>query len=58
MQDFIANHWGTVLFALAALAVWTIGNMIKKKLFVYIGIALCVLALLSYAGVFRLLFSL
>ena len=50
MQSFIINHWGTFLFGLLSLIVWTIGNATKKKVFVYIGIAFSILALLCYAG--------
>ena len=58
MSSFLTNHWPTVLLALAAFVVWTVGNAVKKKLLVYIGIALCVLALLTYTHLFDFLFDL
>ena len=58
MLDYITNHWDTLLFGLAALIVWTIGNAIKKKILVYVGIALCVLAVLTYTNLFDFIFEL
>ncbi len=58
MQHYLTNHWPTVVLALLAFVVWTAGNALKKKLLIGIGIALCVLALLSYAHLFDFLFEL
>ena len=55
-QNFAGNQWLTLAFAAVALIVWTIGNVLKRKLFVYIGVALCVLAVLAYLKVFNFLF--
>ena len=57
-MSFLAKHWPTVLLALAALVVWTLGNKLKKKVLVIIGIVLCVLALLTYTNIFNFLFQL
>lgn len=55
MSSFFSEHWFTVLLALAACIFWTLGNKLQKKPLVYIGIALCVFALLSYTSVFSFL---
>ena len=57
MQEFIAEHWSTLLFALAALLVWTVGNYLKKKVLIYIGIGLCILALLTYTNIFDFVYQ-
>lgn len=57
MQEFLSTHWLTVLLALGALVVWTLGNYLKRRLLVWIGIALCVLALLSYTSLFDFVYD-
>lgn len=38
----------TILLALAAVVIWTIGNRRGKKVYVWIGVALTVAALFTY----------
>ena len=57
LQGFLSNHWTAVGIAVVALIVWTLGNYLKRKVLVYIGIGLCVLSVLGYLHVFDFLFQ-
>ena len=55
MQGLSSGHTATIVLALAAFVIWTLGTRLKRKLFVYIGIALCILAVLVYMDLFPFL---
>lgn len=48
--SIFTNHPIGIGVALAALIVWTLGNYLKKKIMVYIGIGLTVLAVVLLSG--------
>ena len=55
LQNLFANQWLTLLLAVAAFVVWLLGNVLKRKILVCIGIVLCVAGFLSLTKVFGLL---
>ena len=48
-MNFFTAHPVTISLALVALVIWTAGNYLRKKLFVIIGAAICIAALIFFA---------
>ncbi|MDD7772468.1 MAG: hypothetical protein ACI3VX_00775 [Faecousia sp.] len=58
LSNALTEHPVTIALALVAVIVWTMGNYLKKKFLIYIGIGLTVLAVLTFTDVFSVLLGL
>ena len=50
MLQLLPGYWDTILIALAALIVWTLGNYYHRKALKVIAVVVCGLALLLYVA--------
>lgn len=50
MTHLLPGYWDTILIAVAALILWTLGNYYKRKALKIAGIVICGVALLFYVA--------